>query len=147
MTHHNPADAELRRLVQAARRIAVVGLSNKPDRPSHEVASYLQRKGFEIIPVNPAIREALGVPAVASLRDIGGTVDIVCVFRRAEDTPDVARDAVAIGARALWLQQGIVSEEAGRIAREGGLDVVMDRCLYIEHARLAGRTTREDRET
>jgi len=116
--------------------IAVVGLSPKADRPSFRVARYLQQAGFDIVPVNPGQSEILGRPCYPDLRSIPGPVDLVDVFRRAEETPPIARDAVAIGARGLWLQQGIVSEEAERIAREGGLAVVMDRCLMVEHQRL-----------
>jgi uncharacterized protein len=136
-----PEDRELRALLGHARTIAVVGLSSRPDRPSHRVASYLQSKGYRIIPVNPNETEVLGEPAYPSLRDLPPdvTVDVVDVFRRASETPDVARDAVAIGATALWLQEGIVNEEAYRIAADAGLDVVMGVCIMQENERLEDR--------
>lgn len=132
------SDDVLRRALAGTRTIAVVGLSSKPDRPSHDVAAYLQRAGYRIVPVNPRETEVLGEPAYATLRDIPAEVpiDIVDVFRRAEETPEVARDAVAIGARTLWLQLGIANDEARAIAEEGGLTVVMDRCLKVDHRRL-----------
>lgn len=132
------SDDVLRRALAGTRTIAVVGLSSKPDRPSHDVAAYLQRAGYRIVPVNPRETEVLGEPAYATLRDIPAEVpiDIVDVFRRAEETPEVARDAVAIGARTLWLQLGIANDEARAIAEEGGLTVIMDRCLKVDHRRL-----------
>jgi uncharacterized protein len=135
----NPTDDELRALLTKYRRIAVVGLSTKPDRPSHGVAAYLQRAGYEITPVNPTIDEALGVPAVGSLRDLAQPPEIVDVFRRAEDVPPVVDDAVASGAKVLWLQQGIVNDAAAERAMAAGMTVVQDRCLKVEHARLLGR--------
>jgi predicted CoA-binding protein len=125
---------------RAARRIAVVGASPNPARPSHGVASYLIEAGYEVIPVNPAVAgPLLGRPAVASLEEIGGHVDVVDVFRRPSATPDVARSSAAIGASALWLQLGVVYDEAARIAADAGLDVVMDRCMAVEHRRLRNR--------
>jgi predicted CoA-binding protein len=115
----------------------VVGLSSKPDRPSFGVAQHMQKQGYRIIPVNPRETEILGEKAYARLEDIPEAVDMVDVFRRAEDTPDIAKSAVAIGAKSLWLQQGIVNEEAARIAREGGLDVVMDACVAVVHSHIA----------
>lgn len=129
---------ELRSLLGEARVIAVVGISSKEWRPSHEVASYLQDHGYRIIPINPNETEVLGERAYPSLLDIPEDVrvDVVDVFRRPEHTADVARDAVKIGARLLWLQEGIVSEEAARIAREGGLDVIMGVCIKKVRQRL-----------
>jgi predicted CoA-binding protein len=129
-------DRELRSILGDARTIAVVGLSSNPRRPSYEVASFLQDRGYRIVPVNPNETEVLGEPAYATLRDVPPEIriDVVDVFRRAELTPPVARDAVAVGAKLLWLQEGIVNEEAARIATEGGLDVVMGVC--IRHAPL-----------
>jgi predicted CoA-binding protein len=131
-------DRELRALLGAARVVAVVGLSSKPHRPSHEVAAYLQAAGYRIIPVNPNETSVLGERAYASLTEIPSDVqvDVVDVFRRAEETPAVARDAVAIGAKAMWLQEGIVNDEAARIASEGGLDVVMGLCMRSTRRRL-----------
>lgn len=133
-----PEDRELRALLGDARTVAVVGLSSRPDRPSHDVAAYLQRKGYRIVPVNPNETEVLGERAYPSLRDVPSEVrvDVVDVFRRAEHTPQIARDAVAIGAKALWLQQGIVNDEAYRIASQAGLDVVMGICIRSTKRRL-----------
>ena len=129
---------ELRSLLGEARVIAVVGISSKEWRPSYEVASYLQDNGYRIVPINPNETEVLGERAYPSLLDIPDDirVDVVDVFRRPEHTPDVARDAVKIGARLLWLQEGIVSEEAARIAQEGGLDVIMGVCIKQVRQRL-----------
>jgi hypothetical protein len=129
---------ELRSLLGEARVIAVVGISSKEWRPSHEVASYLQDHGYRIVPINPNETEVLGERAYPSLLDIPDDVrvDVVDVFRRPEHTPDVARDAVKIGARLLWLQEGIMSEDAARIAQEGGLDVVMGVCIKKVRQRL-----------
>ena len=136
----NPEDRELRALLRGARVVAVVGLSSKPNRPSNEVAAYLQRRGYRIVPVNPNETEVLGERAYPSLMDVPAEmeVDVVDVFRRAEETPALARQAVAIGARALWLQEGIENDEAARIAIEGGLDVVMGVCMKHARSRLEG---------
>jgi uncharacterized protein len=133
-----PEDRELRALLGDAHTIAVVGLSSKPNRPSHGVAAYLQGRGYRIVPVNPRETEVLGELAYASLRELPDDirVDVVDVFRRAEETPEVARDAVAIGAKVLWLQEGIVNDEAYRIADEAGLDVIMGVCLMKTQQRL-----------
>ena len=138
MNAQTPGDRELRTLLGQARTIAVVGLSSKPGRPSLDVAAYLQRRGYRIVPVNPREAEVLGEPAYASLADIPADVqvDVVDVFRRAEDTPDVAREAVAVGAKVLWLQDGIVNDEAYRIAREAGLEVIMGVCIRSTDQRL-----------
>jgi uncharacterized protein len=126
---------ELSVLLGEAHTIAVVGLSSRPDRPSYRVASYLQEHGYRVVPVNPNETEVLGEPAYPSLLDIPKDVhvDVVDVFRRAEQTPEVARQAVAIGAKVLWLQEDIVSEEAASIAMAGRLDVIMGIC--IRHVR------------
>ncbi len=131
----NPSSRELRALLGSAQTIAVVGLSSKPGRPSHEVASYLQEHGYRIVPVNPNEEEVLGERAYPSLPEVPAEidVDVVDVFRRAEHTPEVARQAVARGARVLWLQEGIVSDEAAGVATAGGLDVIMGVC--IKHVR------------
>jgi predicted CoA-binding protein len=131
----SPQARQLRSLLGEIHVVAVVGISSKPSRPSHEVASYLQEHGYRIVPVNPNETEVLGERAYDSLLDIPRDlhVDVVDVFRRAEHTPEVARQAVAIGARVLWLQEGIVNEEAARIAAEGGLEVIMGVC--IRHVR------------
>lgn len=134
----SPEDRELRALLGDARTIAVVGLSSKPYRPSHGVAAYLQAHGYRIIPVNPRETEVLGEPAYASLLEIPSSVpvDVVDVFRRAEETPDVARDAVAVNAKVLWLQEGIVNDDAFRIASEAGLEVIMGVCIKRVKERL-----------
>ena len=134
----NPSDTEVRDLLQRYRRIAVVGLSDKPDRPSHGVAAYLQRAGYAITPVNPMIDEALGVRAVDSLSEVEQPIEIVDVFRRSEDVPPVVEAAIAAGAKVLWLQLGIVNETAAQRAREAGMTVIQDLCLKVEHARLLG---------
>ena len=138
LTPGMPSDQELRSILGQAKTIAVVGLSSDPKRASHRVARYLQAKGYRIIPVNPNETEILGERAFASLRDIPEDVqvDVVDVFRRAEATPEIAGDAVRIGARVLWLQSGIVSEEAARIGEDGGLDVVMGICIHDASERL-----------
>jgi predicted CoA-binding protein len=131
-------DAAIARLLRTSRRIAVVGASSNPARPSHDVFRTLVSAGYDCVPVNPNEAEVLGVPAVATLAEAaaGGPVDIVDVFRRPELTEEIAREAVAIGAKALWLQLGVVNWETARIAAEGGLAVVMDRCTAIELRRL-----------
>jgi len=131
MAHTNPSDDDIRRLLSTSRTIAMVGASSKPDRPSHGVMKTLLHAGYNVIPVTPRETEVLGQRAYASLRDVPQKVDIVDVFRRAEETPAIADDAVAIGARALWLQLGISSEEAAQCASVGGLIVVMDKCIGV----------------
>lgn len=122
-------------LLRTASNIAVVGLSSNKMRPSYGVAEYLQRAGYKIIPVNPNETEVLGEKAVARLEDIREKVDIVDVFRRSEFVPEVAESAIAIGAKALWLQEGVIHEPAAQRARDAGLFVVMDRCILKEHAK------------
>lgn len=131
-------DAGIRRILDTHKVIAMVGLSPKEDRPSNSVARYLLAHGYTVIPVNPGQREILGQPCHASLRDIPVKVDMVDVFRNAADVPPIAADAIAIGAKSLWLQLGVVNPEAAEAAAAAGLDVVMDRCPKIEHARLFG---------
>lgn len=130
-----------REVLESARRIAIVGASPSPARPSHEVMAYLLRHGYDCVPVNPRASVVLGVPAFPTLAEAvaaGGPFDIVDVFRRSEACAPHAAEAVATGARCLWLQLGVVSWEAARIAHAGGLLVVMDRCTAIEHAALRG---------
>ena len=129
MTHVNPPDDELRALLERSRTIAMIGASSKPDRPSHGVMKILMHAGFHVIPVTPRETSVLGERAYASLEDIPEAVDIVDVFRRAEDTPSIADEAVKIGAKALWLQLGISNEETAARAKKGGLTVVMDKCI------------------
>ena len=129
----------IQRVLLDAKTIAIVGLSGNPLRASHFVGFYLQRHGYHVIPVNPREPEILGERSFASLRDIPVPVDIVDVFRAPAALPAIARDAVAIGAKCLWCQFSVINEEGARIAEEGGLTVVMDRCLKVEHARYAVR--------
>ena len=131
-----PSDQELRSILGEAKTIAVVGLSSKPHRDSYEVSEWLQSKGYRIIPVNPNETEVLGEKAYPSLIDVPEKIDVVDVFRRAEYTPEVAEQAVKIGARVLWLQDGIVNEDAWRIATDGGIDVVMGVCIRRTKNRL-----------
>jgi predicted CoA-binding protein len=119
--------------ILAMKRVAVVGLSSDPSRPSNDVAAYLQRNGYEIIPVNPVETEVLGERAYASLSDIPEPPEVVDVFRRSEFVSPIVDEAIKVGAKAVWLQQGVINEEAARKAREAGLLVVMDRCMKIEH--------------
>lgn len=128
----------LRRILTGVRTIAMVGLSANWYRPSFFAAKYLQDHGYSVIPVNPAYAEVLGQPCHPDLASIGTPVDVVDCFRRSEEIAPIARDAVAIGARVLWLQLGIRNDEAVRIALDGGLDVVVDRCMKIEHGRILG---------
>ena len=136
----SPEDRELRALLGAVHTVAVVGLSSDPRRPSYQVARYLQEHGYRIVPVSPHETEVLDERAYPSLADIPNDVriEVVDVFRRAEATPEIARQAVEVGARVLWLQEDIVSEEAERIATEGGLDVIMGVCIRHVRARLMG---------
>jgi predicted CoA-binding protein len=120
-----------------SKTVAVVGLSDNPDRPSHYVAEYLQSRGYRIIPVNPAVKEVLGERSYAGLREIPVPVDLVDIFRKSDAVPPIIDDAIAIGAKAVWMQEGVVHKEAAAKARAAGLKVVMDRCTLKEHARLA----------
>ena len=130
----------LRRLLDDSRRIAVVGISAEWHRPSYFVGKYLLEHGYTMIPVNPKYREVLGQPCYPSLTAAraAGAIDIVDCFRKAEDIGPLAEEAIAIGAKALWMQLGVVNHAAAENAREAGLDVVMDRCVKIEHGRLFG---------
>jgi uncharacterized protein len=129
----------IRRLLGSARTIAIVGLSANPLRPSHFVGFYLLRHGYRVIPVNPREREILGQRSVERLDQIDAQVDVVDVFREPSVVPQIGADAEAIGAKALWLQFGVIHDEAAARAQRAGLDVVMDCCLKIEHARYLGR--------
>lgn len=117
----------------AGKRIAVVGLSSDPSRPSYEVAGFLASIGLEIIPVNPGCEQVMGKKCYPSLHEVPGSIDVVDVFRRAEFCPQVVRDAIQAGARGVWLQSGIRSPEAKKLAKEAGMDYVEDRCLKVEH--------------
>jgi len=131
MAYQNPSNAQLKQILETANRIAVVGLSDNPERVSHMVAKAMQDRGYRIIPVNPNATEILGETCYPSLADIPEPVDIVNVFRRSDRVVPIAKEAVTIGAKVFWLQQGIVNEEAADIAREGGLVVIMDLCIKV----------------
>jgi predicted CoA-binding protein len=126
---------DIDRILASSRTIAIVGLSPKPDRPSYRVASYLKAHGYRIIPVHPTADTILDEPVYRHLQAIDEPIDVVDVFRKAEDTPPIAEAAVAAGAKVLWLQLGIENPEAERIARAAGLSVVQNRCMKIEHER------------
>ena len=128
----------LRRILKQSKSIAVVGLSANWWRPSYFAAKYLQAHGYRIVPVNPQYREILGEKCYASLRELPFKVDVVDCFRRSEEIPAIADDAIAIGAKVLWMQLGVSNQEAARNAAAAGLDVIMDRCMKIEHGRLFG---------
>jgi uncharacterized protein len=122
--------------IRSAQVIAVVGLSPRPERPSHDVAAYMRAHGYRIVPVNPGATQILGETCYPSLSDIPFAVDIVDVFRRPSAAPQIAEEAVRIGAKALWLQLGVISMEGAAIAERGGLTVIMDRCLKVDHMAL-----------
>ncbi len=136
MPLENAGPEEVRDILRAVRTVAVVGLSDKPDRDSYHVAEYLQRAGYRVIPVNPAVASVLGEKSYPSLRDVPEKVDVVDVFRKAEAVPAIVDDAIAVGAKVVWMQEGIVHNEAAQKARAAGLKVVMGRCMLKEHARL-----------
>jgi predicted CoA-binding protein len=123
-------------LLQSAHTIAVVGLSNKVWRPSYGVSEYMQRAGYRIIPVNPELREALGERCYPDVESVPERIDIVNIFRRSELVPEIVDAAIRVGAKAVWMQEGVVNEEAAARARAAGLTVVMDRCLLKEHRKL-----------
>ena len=136
MAHSNPSDQDLKRLLTSATTIAMVGASSNPEKPSYGIMRRLQHAGYRVIPVNPKETEILGERSYPSVLDVPERIDIVDVFRRPEDTPAIADDAVTIGAKALWLQTGISNEDAAAKAEAGGLIVVMDKCVGATHARL-----------
>jgi predicted CoA-binding protein len=138
--HRNPDAAEIKRILQESRNVAVVGLSENPYRTSHAIASALQRFGYRIFPVNPNLTgPVLGEEPYATVEDIPERVDIVDVFRRSEKAMPVAEDAVAAGAKVLWMQSGVINYDAAEYAAEHGLAVVMDRCIKVDYGMLAGR--------
>ncbi len=126
---------EIGELLKRTRTIAVVGLSDSPLRPSYGVSAYMQSHGYRIIPVNPEIKGALGEKAVASLAEVSEKIDIVDVFRRSEFVPDVIDEAIRLKVPAIWLQEGVIHEQAAEKARKAGILVVMDRCILKEHRR------------
>lgn len=130
----NPSREEMGQMLKKSKRIAVVGLSNNPERTSYMISKAMQDNGYEIIPVNPAVTEVLGVKAVASLKEIDGHIDIVNVFRRSEFLPEIAKEFAEIDAEIFWAQSGVENEEAYNFLKEKGYTVIMDRCIKVEHA-------------
>ena len=124
-------------ILQSARTVAVVGLSGKRYRPSYGVAEYLKREGYRVVPVNPEETEVLGEKCYPDLDSVPGEIDVVDVFRRSEFVPEIVEAAIRKGAKVIWMQEGVIHEEAARRAREAGLTVVMDRCILKDHRRLA----------
>jgi predicted CoA-binding protein len=138
MATNNFADPDVvRDIIQSSKVIAVVGLSDKPDRPSYGVAAYLQNQGYKIIPVNPTKDEILGEKSYPDLKSIPGDVDVVDVFRKSEAVGPIVDEAIAIKAKTVWLQEGVINEAAASKAAAAGLQVVMDRCMLKEHHRLS----------
>ena len=139
--HHVPSSATIAELLRTAHTIAVVGVSARPERDSHDVAGYLHRHGYRVIPVNPALTELFGEAVYPDLAAIPASVpiDIVDIFRRPEFIPAIVDQAIARGARAVWVQLGLADEASARRARAAGLTVVMDRCIKVDHAHLLGR--------
>ena len=133
----DPAPGVLDAIFRNARTIAVVGLSDNPGRPSYGVAAYLQKKGYRIVPVNPAVPEVLGEKAYGNLLTIPDSIDVVDVFRQSQHVPPIVEEAIAIGAKVLWLQDGVIHEESARRAAAAGMTVVMDRCMMRDHAAMA----------
>lgn len=127
---------DIEKILKGYKTIAVVGLSPKEDRPSHNVAKYLKSQGYRIIPVNPNATEIFGEKCYPDLKSISEKVDIVDIFRRSEDVPSIVDEAISIGARVVWMQEGIINNEAADRARKAGLEVIMDRCMLKEHKRL-----------
>jgi len=136
MPHQNPSDEQLKKILTDATTIAIVGASSNPDKASHGIMQKLQKAGYRVIPVNPSESEILGERSYPSLVDVPEPIDIVDVFRRAEDTPGIADEEATIGAKVLWLQSGISSEEAADRAARGGLVTVMDTCIGATHSLL-----------
>lgn len=134
MSIENPSREEIGKILKKANRVAVVGLSNNPERTSYMVSEAMQKAGYEIIPVNPGIDEVLGAKAVPSLKEIKGHVDIVNIFRRSEYLPELAKEFLEMDADVFWAQLGVENEEAYKLLKENGKTVIMDRCIKVEHA-------------
>lgn len=132
MSYVHPSREEIKQILQGSQTVAVIGLSDDPSKVSYMVSEAMQQKGYKIIPVNPKATSILGEKSYASLKDVPVPIDIVNVFRRPEHTPPIAQEAVEVGAKVLWLQLGIANEEAATIATEGGLRMIMDRCIKVE---------------
>ncbi len=135
----NPEDEEIRGILENNRTIAVVGLSTNPDKDSHRVARYLKEQGYQIVPVNPKNEEILGEKCYASLKEIPFSVDIVDIFRKIEAIPAVVDEAIATGAKVVWMQLGLAENQSAHKARSAGLQVVMNKCIKIEHSRYFSR--------
>jgi uncharacterized protein len=135
------------KILHEYRTVAVVGLSADPNRPSHKVAAYLADHGYEIIPVNPGAREILGRPSYPDLQSLPQTVEVVDIFRKSEEVVPIVEEAIKIGAKAVWMQEGIINEEAAARARDAGLLVVMNKCMFKEHRRLSKEPDQERRGT
>lgn len=133
-------EANIEKILREARTIAVVGLSPRPERPSYGVASYLQQQGYRIVPVNPTVDQVLGERSYPDLKSVPERIDVVDIFRRSEEVPPIVEDAIQVGARVIWMQEGVINEAAAARAREAGLAVVMDRCMLKEHQRLSRKT-------
>jgi predicted CoA-binding protein len=131
-------EADIKSILEESKTVAVVGLSPREERDSHRVAKYLQGQGYRIIPVNPNAEEILGERSYPDLGSVPEPIDIVDVFRRSEAVPEIVEEAIKVGARTVWMQQGVIHEEAAAHAREAGLQVVMDRCMMVEHRRYFG---------
>lgn len=131
-------DQDLKNILLTAKTIAIVGLSDKPDRDSYRVAEYLQRHGYRIVPVNPAVGNVLGERSYASVAEIPHPVDVVDIFRKPDAVGPIVDEAIAAGAKVVWMQLGVVNKAAAETARQARLQVVMDRCMKIEHRRLIG---------
>ena len=130
--------SEVEMQLRETKAIAVVGMSPRPDRPSHYVAKYLMEQGYRIIPVNPAVDQVLGMKSYPDLVSIPGTIDMVDIFRRSSQVPPIVDDAIAAGARFIWMQDGVIHEDAAAKARASGISVVMDNCTLREHSRIYG---------
>jgi uncharacterized protein len=135
MTHIRDDDA-LKQLLTEAKVIAVVGYSDDPTRPSYQIGRYLKNAGYTVYAVNPTLKEIDGQPVYATLNDVPDKIDVVDVFRRSEFLPEVVEDAIAVGAKAVWAQLGVTHDDAARRAEEAGLDIVMNRCIKVDHMRL-----------
>jgi predicted CoA-binding protein len=136
MVFNNPSPVVIRALLQRARRIAVVGLSSQPNRPSYGVARHMQQFGYQVVPVRPMVAEVLGEKAYSSLLELPFPVDIVNVFRAAEHIPQLVAECIQMACPVIWIQQGIIHEQAAQRAKEAGLIVVMDRCIYRDYLEL-----------
>lgn len=144
---HNPSEEEIKYLLERVHTIAVVGLSPRPNRPSHMVASNLQRFGYRIIPIRPAVASVLGEKAYARLSDVPEKIDLVDVFRAPEHVDAIVDECIALGIKAIWLQDGVVNEPAAVKARAAGITVVMDRCAYRDYVHFFGRAPRSGPST